>query len=146
MINAPAYTPVDFTLIPTGEIVEVAGTPFDFTTPQIIGSRIDSVRGGYDHNYVLAEGEGMVLAARLKDAKSGRFMEVLTTEPGIQFYSGGFLNGTQSRGQWVFNKFNGLCLETQHFPDSPNQENFPSTILRPGEKYETSTVMRFGVE
>ncbi|MCA1745228.1 MAG: galactose mutarotase [Bacteroidales bacterium] len=146
MINAPAYTPVDSTLIPTGEIVEVAGTPFDFNTPTVIGARIDSVPGGYDHNYVLAEGEGMVLAARLKDPKSGRFMEILTTEPGLQFYSGNFLDGTQSRGDWVFNQHHGLCLETQHFPDSPNQENFPSTILWPGEKYETSTVMRFGVE
>ncbi|GAO29064.1 aldose epimerase family protein [Geofilum rubicundum] len=146
MINAPAYTPVDSTLIPTGEMVDVAGTPFDFNTPHVIGARIDSVDGGYDHNYVLAEGEGLVLAARLEDPQSGRFMEVLTTEPGLQFYSGNFLDGTQSRGDWVFNKHNGLCLETQHFPDSPNQENFPSTILRPGEKYETTTVMRFGAE
>jgi aldose 1-epimerase len=146
MINAPAYTPVDSTLIPTGEIVDVAGTPFDFNTPTVIGARIDSVPGGYDHNYVLAEGDGMLMAARLSDPKSGRFMEILTTEPGLQFYSGNFLDGTQSRGEWVFNQYHGLCLETQHFPDSPNQEQFPSTILRPGEKYETSTVMRFGVE
>jgi aldose 1-epimerase len=146
MINAPAYTPVDSTLIPTGEMVDVAGTPFDFTTPRVIGSRIDSVEGGYDHNYILAEGERPVLAARLHDPKSGRFMEIMTTEPGIQFYSGNFLDGTHSRGDWDFNKHSALCLETQHFPDSPNQEHFPSTILRPGEKYETTTVMRFGVE
>jgi len=145
-IAAPYYTPVDSTLIPTGELVEVAGTPFDFNSPYPIGARIAEVPGGYDHNYVLTEGEGLRFAAKLKDPKSGRFMEIHTTEPGLQFYSGNFLNGMQSRGDRSYTIHTGLCLETQHFPDAPNQPNFPSTILRPGEKYETTTVMTFGVE
>ncbi len=145
-INAPAYTPVDMTLIPTGELVPVEGTPFDFNIATSIGSRIEEVRGGYDHNYVLADGEGLILAAKLKDPKSGRWMEIYTTEPGIQFYSGNFLNGRQQRGERVFHQHTGLCLETQHFPDSPNKAEFPSTTLRPGEKYETTTIMKFGLE
>lgn len=145
-IYAPAYTPVDSTLIPTGDIVDVAGTPFDFNTPTAIGACIDSVEGGYDHNYVLAEGEGLKLASKLEDPKSGRFMEIYTTEPGLQFYSGNFLDGTQSKGEKVYNIHTGLCLETQHFPDSPNQPNFPSTILEPGETYQSTTIMKFGVE
>lgn len=145
-IYAPAYTPVDSTLIPTGEIVDLAGTPFDFNNPTAIGARIDSVEGGYDHNYVLAEGEGLRLASKLEDPKSGRYMEIYTTEPGLQFYSGNFLDGTQSKGDIVYNIHSGLCLETQHFPDSPNQPNFPSTILEPGENYQSTTVMKFGVE
>ena len=146
IINAPGYTPIDSTLIPTGEVVAVAGTPFEFNEAYTIGARIDSVEGGYDHNYVLAEGEGVRFASKLKDPKSGRFMEIYTTEPGLQFYSGNFLDGSQQRGERVFTIHTGLCLETQHFPDSPNQPNFPSTILRPGEKYQTSTFMKFGKE
>lgn len=145
-INAPAYTPVDMTLIPTGELVPVEGTPFDFNVATTVGARIEEVRGGYDHNYVLAEGEGMKLAAKLKDPKSGRWMEIYTTEPGIQFYSGNFLNGREKRGERVYHQHTGLCLETQHFPDSPNKPEFPSTILRPGEKYHSTTVMKFGLE
>lgn len=145
-IHAPAYTPVDATLIPTGEIVDVSNTPFDFNTPTTIGARIDLIEGGYDHNYVLAEGEGLKLASKLADPESGRFMEIYTTEPGIQFYSGNFLDGTLSKGDNVYNIHTGLCLETQHYPDSPNQPNFPSTILEPGDAFESITVMRFGVE
>ncbi|MGQ1945843.1 aldose epimerase family protein [Geofilum sp. OHC36d9] len=144
-INAAAYTPVDSTLIPTGEIVAVEETPFDFNTPTAVGARIDSVEGGYDHNYVLNTGEGLQLAAKLKDPKSGRYMELLTTQPGLQFYSGNFLDGTQSCGQRVYNIHTGLCLETQHFPDSPNQPQFPTTILQPGETFQSTTIMRFGV-
>ena len=145
-INASAYTPVDSTLIPTGELTNVAGTPFDFNTPTAIGARINSVEGGYDHNYVLAEDEGLKLVSKLEDPISGRFMEIYTTEPGLQFYSGNFLDGTQYKGDKVYNIHTGLCLETQHFPDSPNQPNFPSTILEPGETYQSKTIMKFGVE
>jgi aldose 1-epimerase len=147
-LNASSYTPVDETLIPTGEIVSVAGTPFDFTSPFEIGARIDQVEGGYDHNFVLnpKAGEGLNFAAKLLDPKSGRTMEILTLEPGIQFYSGNFLDGTLVSSGSVYEQYAGLCLETQHFPDSPNKPEFPSTVLRPGEKYQTSTVMRFGVE
>lgn len=146
-LNADAYTPVNETLIPTGEILPVAGTPFDFTTPFEIGARIDQVPGGYDHNFVMksvADGE-MIFAASLFDPLSGRIMEIYTQEPGIQFYSGNFLDGTLVSGSFVMNQYTGLCLETQHFPDSPNHPNFPSTILNPGEIYKTSTIMRFGV-
>lgn len=145
-INAPSYTPVDESLIPTGEIVKVAETPFDFNNPMAIGARIDSVEGGYDHNFVLAKGEGLKFASKLKDPESGRTMEVYTTEPGIQFYSGNFLDGTHSREDWTFNAHTALCLETQHFPNSPTQPNFPSTILKPDETYQSTTVMKFGVE
>ncbi len=147
-LNADQYTPVDHTLIPTGEIYNVEGTPFDFTAPNTIGVRIEEVPGGYDHNFVLnpATEEGLNFAAKLIDPKSGRNMEIYTLEPGIQFYSGNFLNGTLVSGNRVYEKYSGLCLETQHFPDSPNKPDFPSTVLRPGEKYTTSTVMRFGVE
>ncbi|WP_291858024.1 aldose epimerase family protein [Marinilabilia sp.] len=147
-INADAYTPVDSTLIPTGEIKPVEGTPFDFTEVHLIGERIEQVPGGYDHNYVLnqdAAGE-MAFASKLKDPQSGRTMEIYTEEPGLQFYSGNFLDGSQKTGDWVFEQYNGLCLETQHFPDSPNHENFPSTILNPDETYQTTTIMVFGVE
>ena len=147
-LNAPSYTPVDSTLIPTGEIVPVEGTPFDFKIPYQIGSRIDQVPGGYDHNFVLAQptSEEINFAARLKDPESGRMLEVFTTEPGIQFYSGNFLNGMLRNGDFVYEKYSGLCLETQHFPDSPNKPDFPSTILLPGEKYVSKTILRFGVE
>jgi aldose 1-epimerase len=146
-INASRYTPVDSELIPTGEIAPVEGTPFDFRKPHVIGARIDEVPGGYDHNFVLdKEDSEMTLAAKVMDPKTGRSLEVMTTEPGVQFYTGNFLDGSLSSGDFVFVKHAGLCLETQHFPDSPNQPNFPSTILRPGETYSTQTIFRFGVE
>lgn len=144
-INANAYTPVDTTLIPTGELKAVAGTPFDFTSPAIIGSRIDAVTGnpgGYDHNFVLnRKGTGLVTAAIVYDSVSGRVLEVKTTEPGIQFYTGNFLDGTFNNHTRTPVKFRtAFCLETQHFPDSPNKPAFPSTILQPGETYHTETV------
>lgn len=147
-IHANHYTPVDTTLIPTGEIKAVSGTPFDFNQPTKIGARIEQVPGGYDHNYVLTDStKSMKLAAVLYDSASGRTLEVLTQEPGLQFYSGNFLNGTiSSRNGKPINKHGGLCLETQHFPDSPNQPAFPSTILKPGEKYKTTTIYRVSVK
>lgn len=146
-LDAPQYTPVDSTLIPTGEFVNVEGTAFDFTKPFAIGARIDSVKGGYDHNFVLAPSKDTLrFAARLADAKTGRAMEIFTTEPGIQFYSGNFLDGSLKTGNWTLEKYSGLCLETQHFPDSPNKANFPSVILNPGQKYSSTTVMKFGVK
>lgn len=144
-INADKFTVVNEVLIPTGELRLVEETPMDFTEPQAIGSRIEKVEGGYDHNYVLnKDGDGMTLAATVYDPLSGREMEVRTTEPGVQFYSGNFLDGsfTRKEGQ-VYNKHYGFCLETQHFPDSPNQPDFPSTILNPGETYTSSTIYKF---
>jgi aldose 1-epimerase len=151
-LAAHAYTPVDAGLIPTGELRPVAGTPFDFTTPQPIGARIDAddpqlrVAGGYDHNFVIdAAGGGLTLAARVHEPTSGRVLEVLTTEPGVQFYSGNFLeNGGEGKAGRHYDHRGGFCLETQHFPDSPNQPAFPSTILRPGETFTSRTVLRFG--
>lgn len=149
-LNASRYTPVDKELIPTGEIANVEGTPFDFRKPRVIGERIKEVGGnpgGYDHNFVLdGSSEEKVLAAKLMDPKSGRSLEVFTTEPGVQLYTGNFLDGSLVSGDLTYVKNSGLCLETQHFPDSPNQPEFPSTILRPGEKYVTQTIFRFGVE
>ncbi len=149
-INASKYTPPNEQLIPSGEIVNVEGTPFDFRKPAVIGSRFDEVGGnpvGYDHNFVLdRSSEEKVLAAKLMDPKSGRFLEVITTEPGMQFYTGNFLDGSLTSGDITFVKNSGLCLETQHFPDSPNQPNFPNTILQPGDKYVTQTIFKFGVE
>jgi len=154
MLNASHFTPVDSTLIPTGEIRSVEGTPFDFRTPTAIGARIEKddeqIRfgGGYDHNFVLDrdEGDALVLAARVYEPTSGRGMEVSTTEPGVQFYSGNFLDGsiTGKEGH-VYKHRTGLCLETQHYPDSPNRPDFPSTILRPGEDYRSRTVYTFSV-
>jgi aldose 1-epimerase len=152
-IFAPRYTPTNAGLIPTGELAPVAGTPFDFTAPHSIGSRIgvadtQLAHGlGYDHNFVLADAPRTepTLAARLTEPDSGRVLEVLTTEPGLQFYSGNFLDGSlvgKSGQPYAFRS--GLCLETQHFPDAVNQPAFPSTILRPGQTYRTSTVYRFG--
>ncbi len=148
MINADKYTVVDETLIPTGENRAVAGTPMDFTKPTVIGERISAVEGGYDHNYVLNNGEGdSKLAATVYEPTTGRYMEVFTTEPGIQFYSGNFLDGTLTgKGNTTYSKHYGFCLETQHFPDSPNQNDFPSTILRPGEKLTSSTTYKFSVK
>jgi aldose 1-epimerase len=151
MLNADRFTPVDKTLIPTGELRSVKGTPFDFTQPTAIGARIDQkdeqlIFGrGYDHNFVINRtGPGLVLAARVQEPTTGRVMEVLTTEPGIQFYSGNFLDGTLTgKGGHVYQHRYGFCLETQHYPDSPNHPNFPSTILRPGQTYRSKTVYRF---
>jgi len=149
-LNASRYTPVNSELIPTGELANVEGTPFDFRKPTRIGERIDEVGGnpsGYDHNYVLDGTEGEEkLAAKVMEPGSGRWIEVRTTEPGVQFYTGNFLDGTLSSRGVTFNKHSGLCLETQHFPDSPNQPDFPSTVLRPGEKFVSRTIFKFGVE
>jgi aldose 1-epimerase len=152
MLAADRYTPVDSTLIPTGELVTVEQTPFDFRTAQPIGSRIgeqhEQLRfgGGYDHNFVLTrDGDGLALAAVLSDTVSGRVLEIRTTEPGIQFYSGNFLDGTiTGKDGAVYRHRTGLALETQHFPDSPNQAGFPSTILRPGDRYRSQTTWTFG--
>lgn len=150
-LPAEHYTSVDATLIPTGEIQPVKGTPLDFTTPAAIGSRIGEMKGepgGYDHNYVLSKEVGKLkLAARVLDPASGRQMEVWTTEPGVQFYSGNFLDGTITgeRGV-VYGKHSGFCLETQHFPDSVNHPSFPSVILRPGGAYRTETIYKFSAK
>lgn len=146
-INADKYTPVDAGLIPTGKIQDVAGTPFDFKAPHKIGERIAQVEGGYDHNFVLnRQSTGMETAALLYDSLSGRQLEVITTEPGLQFYSGNFLDGslTTPDGKPII-KHGALCLETQHFPDSPNKPAFPSTVLKPGEKYSTKTIYKITV-
>lgn len=155
MIAADSITPVDETLIPTGERMAVAGTPFDFRQPTAIGTRIDDTTnvqiargGGYDHNYILTrDGEGLARVATVYAPKSGRFLEVFTTEPGLQFYSGNFLDGTIIGKEGKNYDFRyGLCLETQHFPDSPNQPSFPSTVLRPGDTYRSTTVYRFSTK
>ncbi len=149
-INASKYTPVNDELIPTGELANVEGTPFDFRKPAVIGSRFDQLDGdpvGYDHNFVLDRSDDeKILAAKVMDPVSGRTLEVYTTEPGVQFYTGNFLDGSLVSGNRTYVQYSGLCLETQHFPDSPNQPEFPSTILRPGEKYVTRTIFKFGVE
>lgn len=154
-INADYFLPVDEDLIPTGELAHVKGTPFDFTTAKAIGKDIGAAdeqlkRGqGYDHCWVLnrnTEGPNLQLAAELIEPLSGRKMTVLTTEPGIQFYSGNFLDGkyTGKNGQQYHDRW-ALCLETQHYPDSPNKPNFPSTVLRPGQTYRTTTIYQFSV-
>ena len=148
-IQADKYTPVDTTLIPTGKIEMVKGTPFDFTLPKLIGKDLDSVKGGYDHNWVLNRtSTGLEKIATVYHAASGRFMEVFTTEPGIQFYSGNFLDGTltNTKGGKKYIQHAALCLETQHFPDSPNEPSFPNTILKPGETYTHTTVYKFSVK
>jgi aldose 1-epimerase len=146
-IEADKYTAVDSAanLIPTGELLSVKGTPLDFTTPHPIGERFARVEGGYDHNFVLRSGGGKTaLAARAYDPASGRVLEIYTDQPGIQFYSGNFLDGTiKGKGGVAYGRHFGFCLETQHFPDSPNHPNFPSTILEPGKKYATVTVHKF---
>jgi aldose 1-epimerase len=151
---ADTFTPVDGTLIPTGELRSVDGTPFDFRKPVKIGARIhmedDQLKkgGGYDHNWVLNGWDGTLqIVAAAFDSVSGRLMEVLTTEPGMQFYSGNFLDGTiTGKAGVVYRKRAGFCLESQHYPDSPNHANFPSTVLKPGETYKTTTVYRFSVK
>ncbi len=150
-IHAGRFTPVNETLIPTGELRALDETPLDFRVPEPIGARIDADHdqlafgSGYDHNYVLdREGTGRALAATVHDPLTGRTMDVLTEEPGIQFYSGNFLDGRLvGKGGVTYQRRSGFCLETQHFPDSPNQPEFPSTVLRPGETYSTTTVYRF---
>jgi aldose 1-epimerase len=153
LIAADKYTPVDDTLIPTGKIEPVRGTPLDFTSPTSIGKRIDQLRsvpgGGYDHNFVLREREGKAprLAARVHEPKSGRVLEVLTTQPGVQLYTGNFLDGSvKGKGGTAYRKHAGFCLETQHFPDSVHHKNFPSVILEPGKTYTETTVYRFSIK
>jgi aldose 1-epimerase len=145
-IPADRYTVVDATLIPTGELKPVKGTPFDFTTPHAIGERIAQVPGGYDHNWVLNQATGQHSAATVYEPTTGRTMEVTTDEPGVQFYTGNFLDGSlKGKNGVVYGKHAGFCLETQHFPDSPNQPKFPTTILKPGQTYHTTTSYTFGV-
>jgi len=151
MIAAESYTPVDEGLIPDGQLAPVDGTPFDFRTPTAIGARIDTAhqqlqRGrGYDHNYVLSGEPGRLRSvARVTEPTSGRVLEVLTMEPGVQFYTGNFLDGTMSgKGGKVYPKRGGFCLETQHYPDSPNKPSFPSTVLRPDGRFESTTIFKF---
>jgi aldose 1-epimerase len=153
MIAADHYTPVDATLIPTGEIASVEGTPFDFRTPVAIGARIDDAHAqlkkgqGYDHNWVLKRaGGGLLRAARVVEPKSGRTLEVATTEPGIQFYTANALDGRLiGKGGRAYGRRGGFCLETQHFPDTPNRPEFPSTLITPGQEYRSRTVFTFGV-
>ena len=156
-INADAITPVDSTLIPTGQVVPVDGTPFDFRGPRTIGERVDQRQNsqirygnGYDHNFVLnrttQSPDTMLFAARVQEPSTGRTLTIFTTEPGLQFYSGNFLDGSiTGKGGSVYHFRYGLALETQHYPDSPNHPNFPSTILRPGQQYHSRTVFQFGV-
>ena len=149
MLNAERYTPVDAGLIPTGEIRSVKGTPMDFTKAMAIGSRIKQVDiGGYDHNFVLNGKTGkMQLCATVYEPTSGRAMEIRTTEPGVQFYTGNFLDGTLTgKDGRVYKKHYAFCLETQHFPDSPNKPQFPSVVLKPGGKYDTTTVHKFSAK
>ncbi len=153
MINADSITPVDSTLIPTGKLEAVAGTPFDFRTPTAIGARITAPNqqlrfaGGYDHNFVLNGAEsGLSHAAQAVDPAAGRTLDVYTTQPGLQFYTGNFLDGSFAGIGGVYGHRSGFALETQHYPDSPNHANFPSVVLRPGDTYRSQTVFRFGVE
>lgn len=154
-INAARITPVDKGLIPTGVFQDVKGTPFDFTRPTAIGAGINDGKnqqiafgGGYDHNWVLDRtGDGMFLAARVRDPKSGRIMEVSTTEPGLQFYTGNFLDGKiVGKGGKSYARRSAFCMETQHYPDSPNKPNFPSVVLEPGQTYHTATAYKFSAE
>jgi len=151
-IDADQYTPVDAGMIPTGVIAPVAGTPFDFRRATAIGARIDNadeqlrLAGGYDHNYVLNGGSGLHHAARVVDPESGRTLDVATTQPGVQFYSGNRLTGVAGKGGHMYGPRAGFCLETQHFPDSPNKPQFPSTLVRPGDRYASKTVFTFGVQ
>ena len=151
-INASRFTPIDETSIPTGELRPVKGTPFDFTRATVIGSRIDQADEqlrfgkGYDHNFVLNKtGRELSLAAEVYEPKSGRVLEVWTTEPGLQLYTGNFLDNVHGKGGKVYNKRDAFCLEAQHFPDSPNQPGFPSTVLEPNGRYTETTVYKFTV-
>jgi len=152
-LHAPHFLPTDIGLIPTGEIAPVAGTPMDFTKPKIIGARVDAdfealkFGGGYDHCWVLEKAEGVRLAARLKDPKTGRVMEISTDQPAIQFYGGNFLDGSfAGKGGVKYAKRTALCLETEGFPDSPNQASFPSPVLRPGQTYHHRMIHKFLAE
>jgi aldose 1-epimerase len=153
-LNADSFTPVSKELIPTGEIRSVEATPMDFRKGKVIGSEIREpynqlgFTGGYDHNFVLNDNDGSLRSVgRLYEASTGRVVEVLTTQPGMQFYSGNFLDGSLvGKMGMVYHKYAGLCLEPQHFPDAPNHSNFPSTVLRPGEEYKQSTVFRFSTD
>lgn len=152
-LNADSFTPVSSDLIPTGEIRTVEATPMDFRKGKAIGSEIREpydqlgFTGGYDHNFVLNDYDGTLrIVGRLAEASTGRVLEILTTQPGMQFYSGNFLDGSLvGKKGIVYHRYAGLCLEPQHFPDAPNHSNFPSTVLRPGEEYNQSTVFRFSV-
>jgi aldose 1-epimerase len=154
LLNADQFTPVDRGLIPTGELRNVSNTPLDFTRLKSIGARIDQnyeqleFAGGYDHNFILrANGKALKPAARIHEPVTGRVLEVFTTQPGIQFYSGNFLDGSIiGKDGRVYDKHAGCCFETQHFPDSPNQPSFPTTILKRAQRYEHETVFRFSVE
>ncbi len=151
MIKADSFTPVDSTLIPTGKLEPVKGTPFDFNTPTPIGARINENNeqlkfgNGYDHNWVINKPMGeLELMAMVYEPTSGRVLEVLSTEPGLQFYSGNFLEGTLTgKGGWVYQFRNGFCMEPQHYPDSPNKPNFPSVVLKPGDTYHNTIIYRF---
>lgn len=150
-LAADHYTPADDRRIPTGEIAPVAGTPLDFTKPTLIGAHIEEVKvrsGGYDHNFVLGgDGKTLKLFARAAEPKSGRVMEAFTTEPGVQLYTSNHLNGqVAGLGGVVYPKFGAFCLETQHYPDSPNKPNFPTTILRPDQEWKSSTVFKFSAK
>jgi aldose 1-epimerase len=150
-LNASRFTPVDSGMIPTGELRDVSGTPFDFRKSTAIGARIDQndeqlmLGGGYDHNWVLNKNASeLALAARVEEPESGRALEVYTSEPGVQFYTGNSLNGPiQGKGGKVYGRRSGFCLETQHFPDSPNRKDFPSTVLKAGHRFESTTAYRF---
>lgn len=145
VLNCDRYLPVSELAIPTGELVTVKETPMDFISAHKIGERIEQVEGGYDHCWVVNPSEKQIApCARVKDPQSGRVMEILTTEPGVQFYTGNFLDGTEASGG--YQKHGGFCLETQHFPNSPNQPEFPNTILKPGKVYEQTTIHKFSVE
>jgi aldose 1-epimerase len=152
MLNAGHFLPTDVGLIPTGERASVVGTPMDFTCPMVIGERIDSdfeplkFGGGYDHAWLLEKGDGVRLAARVKDPKTGRVMEVFTNQPALQFYGGNFLGGAIGKGGVMYAKRSALCLETEGFPDAPNQAAFPSAVLRPGETYLHTTIHKFSAE
>jgi aldose 1-epimerase len=154
MIHADRFTPIDATSIPTGELRSVKGTPFDFTNSTAIGARIDQddqqlkLGRGYDHNWVLNNGTpgSLFLAAQAYDQHSGRVLEVLTTEPGIQLYTGNFLDGIHGKDDKVYNRRYAFCLETQHFPDSPNHPNFPSAELKPGQHFQSTTVYKFSTK
>jgi aldose 1-epimerase len=150
MLASDNYLPTDKGLIPTGAKVPVAGTPMDFRTPMSIGARVDAdfealrFGGGYDHCWVLREGQGVRLAARVKDPASGRLLEVLTDQPGVQFYCGNFLDGTVTGKKGAkYQRRSGLCLETEGFPDAPNHPDFPSAVLRPGQAYHHTMIFRF---
>lgn len=148
MIKADKYTAVDTVLIPTGKLPDVKGTPMDFTSAKKVGKEINAVKGGYDHNWVLnRKGTDLETVATIYDSVSGRLLEVMTTEPGLQFYTGNFLDGTlKGKNGQVYVQHAALCLETQHFPDGPNQPSFPNTILKPGETYHHLTKYRFSVK